>query len=115
MMNLPSTTTLTITVSCDEDVALVSLGGRLDAETVEVVTGEIEALLEGGVRELLLELAGTRFLDDAAAQSLVDAARWTRALGGTLYVFHVHGQPRELLERLDLRVDGPLLSVRQAA
>jgi anti-anti-sigma factor len=117
MTSSPCTTapTLTISVSCDEDVALVRLGGRVDAETVEVVTAELESLLEAGVRELLVDMADTAFLDDDAAGSLVDAARWTRALGGTLYVFHVDGQPRELLERLALRVAGPLLSVRQAA
>ncbi len=116
MICFPSTPapTLTIGVSCDHDVALVALGGRLDAETVEVARAELDALLEKGVRELLVDLADTVFLDDDAARSLVEAARWTRALGGTLHVFHVDGQPRELLERLALRVAGPLLSAPQA-
>jgi anti-anti-sigma factor len=107
--------TLTVSVSRDEGVALVALGGRLDAETVEVVRGEIEQLLEEGARELLVNMAGVELLDDDAARALVDAARWTRALGGTLHVFHVHGQPREMLQRLALRVVGPLLSVPRAA
>ena len=59
--------------------------------------------------------SGVELLDITAASALVDAARWTRALGGTLHVFHVQGQPRELLQRLALRVVGPLLSVSQAA
>jgi len=71
-MSFPRTTapTLTISVCRDQDVALVSLGGRLDAETVEVARAEIEALLENGVRELLFDLAETVFLDDDAAGSL---------------------------------------------
>jgi anti-sigma B factor antagonist len=108
-------TTLTVSVSRDEGVALVALGGWLDAETVEVVRGEIEQLLEEGSRDLLVDMAGVELLDHTAAGALVDAARWTRALGGTLHVFHVEGQPRELLQRLALRVVGPLLSVPQAA
>ena len=107
--------TLTISVSCDQDVALVALGGRLDAETVEVVVAELESLLADGARELLVDLAGTVFLDDDAARALVEAARSTRALGGTLHVFHVDGQPRALLQRLALRVAGPLLSVPREA
>ena len=108
-------TDLTVSVSCDEGVALVALGGRLDADTVAVVRGQIEQLLEEGVREVLVDLAGVGLLDEQAARSLVDAARWTRALGGTLHVFHVQGQPRETLLRLALRVAGPLLSVPRAA
>ena len=108
-------TTLAVSVSRDEGVALVALGGWLDAETVEAVRGEIERLLEEGARELLVDMAGVELLDITAASALVDAARWTRALGGTLHVFHVQGQPRELLQRLALRVVGPLLSVPQAA
>src|SRR3954467_4660629 len=104
-------TDLTVSVSCDEGVALVALGGRLDAETVGAARGQIDQLLEEGVREVLVDLAGVEILDDEAARSLVDAARWTRALGGTLSVFHAHGQPREMLLRLALRVAGPLLSV----
>jgi anti-anti-sigma factor len=107
--------TLAVSVSRDEGVALVALGGWLDAKTVRVVRGEIEQLLEEGVRELLVDMADVEFLDDIAARALVDAARWTRTLGGTLHVFHVHGQPRELLLRLALRVAGPLLSVPRAA
>ena len=106
--------TLTVSVSRDEGVALVALGGRLDAETVVVVRGEVERLLEEGVRELLVDMADVELLDDDAALTLVDAARWTRALGGTLHVFHVHGQPREILQRLALRVVGPLVSVPRA-
>ena len=86
----------------------------MDVETVEVVRGEVERLLEEGVRELLVNMAGVEFLDDAAARALVEAARWTRALGGTLHVFHVNGQPRELFLRLALRVVGALLSVPSA-
>ena len=108
-------TDLTVSVSCDEGVALVALGGRLDADTVAVVRGQIEQLLEEGSRELLVDMAGVQLLDYTAARALVDAARWTRALGGTLHVFHVEGQPRELFQRLALRVVGPLLSVSQAA
>jgi len=108
-------TTLAVSVSRDEGVALVALGGWLDAETVEVFRGEFERLLEEGARELLVDMAGVELLDITAASALVDAARWTRALGGTLHVFHVQGQPRELLQRLALRVVGPLLSVPQAA
>ena len=117
MISIASTTapTLTISVCRDQDVALVALGGRLDAETVEVVVAELEALLADGARELLVDLAGTVFLDDDAARALVEAARSTRALGGTLHVFHVDGQPRALLQGLALCVDGPLLSVPQAA
>jgi anti-anti-sigma factor len=100
-----------VSVSCDEGVALVALGGRLDAETVGAVRGPIDQLLEEGVREVLVDLAGVEILDDEAARSLVDTARWTRALGGTLSVFHAQGQPREMLLRLALRVAGPLLSV----
>jgi len=106
---------LTVSVSRDEGVGLVALGGWLDVETVEVVRDELERLLEEGVRELLVNMAGVEFLDDAAARTLVEAAQWTRALGGTLHVFHVSGQPRELLLRLALRVVGPLLSVPAAA
>ena len=107
-------TDLTVSVSRDEGVALVALGGRLDADTFGVVRGRIEQLLEEGVREVLVDLAGVEILDDVAARSLVDAARWTRALGGTLSVFHAHGQPREMLLRLALRVAGPLLGVPRA-
>jgi len=104
-----------VSVSCDEGVALVALGGRLGADTVGVVRGQIEELLEEGFREVLVDLAGVGLLDDEAARSLVDTARWTRALGGTLSVFHVHGQPRELLLRLALHVAGPLLSAPRVA
>src|SRR4051794_15364310 len=43
-------TDLTVSVSRDEGVALVALGGRLDADTIGVVRGQIEQLLEERVR-----------------------------------------------------------------
>jgi anti-anti-sigma factor len=102
--------TLTVTVCRDERVAVVALRGRLDVDTVEVVRSAVDGLLEDGVRELLIDMRETAYLADAAAESLVDAARWTRALGGTLHVFHVNGQPRERLHALALQIAGPLLS-----
>ena len=102
--------TLTVTVCRDERVAVVGLRGRVDAETVEVVRSALDGLLEDGVRDVLVDMDETSYLADVAAASLVDAARWTRALGGTLYVFHVHGQPRERLHALALQSAGPLLS-----
>src|SRR3954447_3383928 len=106
----PNEPTLTVSVCRDERVAVVALRGRLDTETVEVVRSALDGLLEEGVRDLLVDMRETSYLADAAADSLVEVARWTRALGGALHVFHVHGQPRERLNALALQIAGPLLS-----
>ena len=113
MRSVPSDThqpRLTVTVFRDERVAVVGLRGSVDEDTVDVVRTALDTLLEEGVRELLVDMEETSYLAEVAAASLVDAARWTRALGGTLHVFKVHGQPREQLCALALQIAGPLLS-----
>jgi anti-sigma B factor antagonist len=97
-----SLTSPAVSVARAEDVAIVSPAGELDLTTAPQLSRRLRALYDAGVREAIVDLSETSFLDVIALRSLIDAAGEAALWGARLYLLHVQGQPRELIEMAGL-------------
>jgi anti-sigma B factor antagonist len=76
------------------DAYVVALTGELDIGTSGPLERELDALLEGGARRLVVDLLGITFLGSVGLGLLTRAAKRTRAIGGECVV--VSDDPRIL-------------------
>jgi anti-sigma B factor antagonist len=76
------------------DSFVVALAGELDIGTSGPFERELDALLDGGARRLVVDLLGVTFLGSVGLGLLTRAAKRTRAIGGECVV--VSDDPRVL-------------------
>jgi anti-anti-sigma regulatory factor len=81
----------------DDVVHQLEVRGTLDARTLGELARRIDAALAGGVRWLIVDVAGTVAVADEALEALVKAARELRSRKGELVVA---GAPGEVAQRL---------------
>jgi anti-anti-sigma regulatory factor len=81
----------------DDVVHQLDVRGTLDATTMGELTRRIDAALAGSVRWLIIDIAETTAVEDAALDALVTAARELRSRKGELIVA---GAPGDVAERL---------------
>ncbi len=81
----------------DAVVHQLEVRGTLDAATLPELARPIDAALAGGVRWLIVDLAGTQSVADAALAALVTAGRELRSRKGELIVA---GAAPDVAERL---------------
>jgi anti-anti-sigma regulatory factor len=81
----------------DSVVHELGVRGTLDATTMGELTRRIDAALAAGVRWLIVDIAETTTVADAALDALVAAARELRARKGELILA---GAPADVAERL---------------
>lgn len=70
----------------DGEVLTLSLAGRLDGVTSKGVEERILALIDGGARRLLLDLAGLEYISSIGLRVLMLAAKRMKAVDGKLAV-----------------------------
>jgi anti-anti-sigma factor len=80
-----------------DETALVALRGELDLAAVAQLDAALRPLLEGGVRDLLVDLERLTYLDCAGLGALVRTGRAAQAVGARVYVFRAQGRPREVI------------------
>jgi anti-anti-sigma regulatory factor len=81
----------------DDVVHELEARGTLDAATVPQLAARIDTALAGGVRWLIVDIAGAVAVADAALEALVAAARELRARKGELIVAGAAGSVAERL------------------
>jgi anti-sigma B factor antagonist len=80
-----TTSPLTVTSQpVTADVAVITVDGELDHDTVALLRGEIQALQQRGCHRLVCDLAGLRFCDSGGMGLFVDTHRTTGQHGGWL-------------------------------
>lgn len=96
----------------DDHRYVVSLSGELDLYTTPRVRQELDAVVQGGGRHVVVDLRDAAFVDSTMLATLVEALRELRAVQGELVV--VSDDPRILrpfqvagLDRL-LRIESSL-------
>jgi anti-sigma B factor antagonist len=77
-----------------DDSYVVALAGELDISTSERFEHQLDTLLDGGARRLVVDLLGVTFLGSVALGLLTRAAKRTRAVDGECIV--VSDDPRVL-------------------
>jgi anti-sigma B factor antagonist len=73
-------------VSADGPVVRVSAAGEVDSSSAPLLRTELETVLGGDLRELVVDLDAVTFLDSAGLSVLAGAHRRTTALGVRLRV-----------------------------
>ncbi len=72
------TTSAEIAVEQHEDLVVAHLSGEVDMTNSAYVADELAASVSNDARALVVDLAGTRYLDSAAIELLFDLARRLR-------------------------------------
>lgn len=96
----------------DDDTYVLSVSGELDLHTTPRIRKELDAVVQGGGRYVVVDLRDVGFVDTTMLATLVEALRQLRAVHGELVV--VSDDPRILrpfgiagLDRL-LRIEDSL-------
>ena len=81
-----------------DGITVVDIEGRFDALTTPQIKAELHALIEGGAKNLILNLEKMDFIDSAGLGALVSCLRRTAAEGGELRLAEVPAFSRSIFE-----------------
>jgi anti-sigma B factor antagonist len=84
------------------DVAVLTIGGELDRDTVGMVRDEMTSLERDGVHRLVCDLSGLTFCDSSGMGAFIDAHRGAAAHGGWLRLAALRPEIRSLFAVLAL-------------
>jgi anti-sigma B factor antagonist len=95
-------------VTVPAGVTYLSIRGSFDDAALSLARPELESLLSGGPRRILLDVSGLRYIDTSGVGMLIRMYKRCRASGGTFMVSGLLGQPLAILKllRLDRLVAG---------
>jgi anti-sigma B factor antagonist len=86
----PSNDLITLSVATTDASARVSTAGEVDSSSAPQLQAELDALLDTGVRELVVDLDGVTFLDSAGLCALAAIHRRAVTEGVALRVLASH-------------------------
>ena len=86
----PSDDLISLSVVATDTTARVRTTGEIDSSSAPQFHAELEAQLDAGVRELIVDLDGVTFLDSAGLCTLAAIHRRAVAQGATLRVLASH-------------------------
>ena len=89
---------LTIKIGFDTEACLVRLEGELDLESAPALSRELDRLLAGDHRRVVIDLDGLEFADSSGLQCLLAAAALSRSDGDALRIIEPEGQVSRLFE-----------------
>jgi anti-sigma B factor antagonist len=101
-----------ITVTCDGTTVRLSAAGEVDTSSAPVLRTHVEALLDRGVREVVLDLDEVSFLDSAGLAVLAGVHR---AAGERGFRLRVLASGRAVIRPLQITGLWDLLGVEQVA
>jgi anti-sigma B factor antagonist len=87
---------------CSQDLCILYLEGPLRVPLGGELDHRVLALLEGGERTIVLDLAQVSTIDAAGVGKLVRAYNMTNAMHGALRITHATAWVREILQRAGL-------------
>ena len=92
------TTLLDLTVSTDVDRCVLRLAGDLDLCSAQLLEESLAAVLDGGCRDITVDLSRLAFCDCAGLSALVGTRVALRRDGGDLTLAGATGQVRRLID-----------------
>ena len=78
----------------NERCSSVVLAGRLDARNAQTLKETLNQIIEGGVTQLVVDLAQVPFIDSAGLAALVSALKSSRRAGGNVMLSGIQPQAR---------------------
>ncbi len=95
---------LSVRIRRVKDVAIFDMKGRLImGEPVEMLNAEVRRVLDGGTKNLAINLSGLTYVDSSGIAALVDAITGAQGAGGQCKFFAATSRVLQLLRvtRLD--------------
>jgi anti-sigma B factor antagonist len=99
-----------IRTSQNDGTASLELRGELDIGTAPQLDEAVERALEDGCREVVLDLAGTTFLDSSGLGALIRAARTVDARQGQMAVLSPPGSEARVV--IEMSRTGSVVGLR---
>jgi anti-anti-sigma factor len=86
--NLPNkeSSGMNVQVAKDADVTIAQLAGRLDGMTSKTVEQHLLTLVDGGVRQMVLDLGALEYISSVGLRVLILVAKRLKPLGGRVVV-----------------------------
>lgn len=115
--------TLTTSVLHDDGIAILALAGELDIQVTTQVDAITGAVLDDGLRLVLIDLSDLAFCDSSGLRALLRASARIRDSGGTCVVAGARDAVQRLLVLTSMRlalhlepeVQPALLALRQSS
>jgi anti-sigma B factor antagonist len=85
-----------------DDVAVITLDGRLDMVAAQALRNEIDRAVDGGSTKVVLDFAPCSFVDSSGLGAVVGGLKTTRQRGGDLRIACVSGQVGVVLSLTNL-------------
>ena len=79
------------------EVAIVTAAGRLDAAGAPEIEAHGKALVQNGSKKLLIDMAGVEYVSSAGLRSLLVLAKTVKASGGALALCSLTPTVREVM------------------
>ncbi len=89
---------MTFTEERNDEVLILGPSGRIDTENSTVLLGKITQVINGGVRNLLLDLSAVTYVSSAGLRVLVMTAKRLANSGGKLVLAGMNAQVRTIFE-----------------
>jgi anti-anti-sigma factor len=104
-----------IDVEHSENHATLHLRGEFDTYYVRNLQEEIDALVEGGVARIILNLRLVKFINSTALGAIIKASKALNARGGKLVIARPSAFCREIIEKVGLNRVVPIFDSDEAA
>jgi anti-anti-sigma factor len=106
---------MTIESSRQGKVAVVTLGGRMDAESAPLFETACEEFLKDGVTHLVVGMAGLQYVSSMGLRSFLIYAKQTKAKGGAVILCGMKGFVKEVFDMTHVTQLFPLFDTTEAA
>lgn len=73
------------------------LSGELDHHNASEIRGRLDRMLDGGVKELTLDMSGITFMDSSGIGVILGRYRRMNESGGNLYISGLSGYAEKIL------------------
>ncbi|PYI55169.1 STAS domain-containing protein [Paenibacillus flagellatus] len=89
---------MNITEKTIDGVAVLAIGGRLDANSAGGLERRFLQLVEGGASRFVFDLASLDYVSSAGLRSLLLAAKKTKSIQGRLALAHLNEHVKEVFD-----------------
>ena len=89
---------LTCELGEEMGVAIVTLGGQADVYTSPEMSKILDAYINRGQGNIILDLGDLEYLDSSTLAALIRAQKKAKNLGGEIKLLKLEGEPRKVFE-----------------
>jgi anti-sigma B factor antagonist len=89
---------LTVSSRIEGDVTVLAPAGEIDIETAPVFRGELVESINGGARQIVIDMAGVEFCDSTALSVLIACHQRLKPVGGTITLANVRPMVRKIFD-----------------